>query len=261
MGAVFASYFALFCADWNHYLLLAVMFVAGVIGGALWGLIPAFFKVTYGTNETLLTLMFNYIAVNIVCYLKDGPWRDSKAQGFSKIPRFDNNAVLDKIFGVHCGWVIAIVVLIFTFIYLTYTKHGYEISVVGHSPKTAEYAGMNVKKIVLRTMAISGGICGLVGMIQATGSDITLTNEVAGGVGFTGVIIAWLAKLNPFGIVVVSAFFAILEKGSSVVQSQYGLSTDCAAVLQGIFLFFLMGCEFFMEYKIIIEKRGGHSNA
>lgn len=261
MGAIFASYFALFCSNWNHYLLIVVMLIAGMVGGALWGLIPAFFKVKYGTNETLLTLMLNYIAVNIVCYLKEGPWRDAKAQGFSKIPRFDNNAVLDKVCGVHCGWIFAIIILIFTFIYLNYTKKGYEISVVGYSAKTAEYAGMQVKKVILRTMLISGAICGLVGMVQATGSDITLTDEVAGGVGFSGVIIAWLSKLNPFVIVIVSGFFAVLEKGSSVVQSQYGLSTDCADVLQGIFLFFIMGCEFFTRYQIILDKRGGKKNA
>ncbi|KIR01595.1 inner-membrane translocator [Lachnospiraceae bacterium TWA4] len=253
MGAVFASYFALFHSDWNHYVLMIVMFLAGIVGGAIWGLIPAFFKVKYGTNETLLTLMFNYIAVNIVCYLKDGPWRDSKAQGFSKIPRFEANAMLDKVFGVHIGWIIAMVVVVFTFIYLNYTKSGYEMTIIGYSKKTARYAGMNVTKIALKTMAISGAICGLVGMIQATGSDITLTDQVAGGVGFTAVIIAWLANLNPFGIVIVSTFFAVLEKGSSVVQSQYGLSTDSAAVLQGVFLFVIVGLEFFTRYKIVVK--------
>ena len=141
------------------------------------------------------------------------------------------------------------------FVYLKFCKQGYEISVVGESQDTARYAGMNVKKIVLRTMFLSGGICGMAGMIQATGSDITLTTSVAGGVGFTAIIVAWLAQLNPFSILIVSFLFSVLEKGSSVVQSNFGLSTDCADVLQGIILFFILGCEFFVRYRFVFRNK------
>lgn len=258
-GATCASYFALFHANWNHTVLVIVMIIAGIIGGGLWGLIPAIFKVKYDTNETLFTLMLNYIALHIVSYLRDGPWRDPGAQGYAKIARFDKNAALDKIFGVQIGWIIAIVLVVIIYIYLKYSKQGYEINVVGESQNTARYAGMNVKKIILRTMFLSGAVCGLGGMIQATGSDITLTTAVAGGVGFTAIIIAWLAQLNPFVILLVSFLFSVLEKGSSVVQSSYGLSTDCADVLQGIILFFILGCEFFVRYKFVFRKKGGVS--
>lgn len=251
MGAIFASYFALFHAGWNHWILLAVMALAGVLGGALWGLIPAFFKAKYGTNETLFTLMLNYIALYLVSWLQDGPWRDPGSQGFGKVARFDKNTALDKVFGVHCGWIIALILVAVVFVYLRYTKQGYEISVVGESQETARYAGMNVRKILLRTMALSGGVCGLGGMIQAVGADSTLTMGVAGGVGFTAIIVAWLSQLNPVIILVVSALFGILEKGSSVVQSNFGLSTDCADVLQGIILFFILGCEFFIRYRLV----------
>lgn len=251
MGAIFASYFALFHAGWNHWILLAVMALAGVLGGALWGLIPAFFKAKYGTNETLFTLMLNYIALYLVSWLQDGPWRDPGSQGFGKVARFDKNTALDKVFGVHCGWIIALILVAVVFVYLRYTKQGYEISVVGESQETARYAGMNVRKILLRTMALSGGVCGLGGMIQAVGADSTLTMGVAGGVGFTAIIVAWLSQLNPVIILVVSALFGILEKGSSVVQSNFGLSTDCADVLQGIILFFILGCEFFIRYRFV----------
>lgn len=251
MGAIFASYFALFHADWNHWVLLAVMALTGILGGALWGLIPAFFKARYGTNETLFTLMLNYIALYLVSWLQDGPWRDPGSQGFGKIARFEKNAALNKVLGVHCGWIIALILIVVVYIYLRYTKQGYEISVVGESQETARYAGMNVRKILLRTMALSGGVCGLGGMIQATGADSTLTMGVAGGVGFTAIIVAWLAQLNPMIIMVVSALFGILEKGSSVAQSNFGLSTDCADVLQGIILFFILGCEFFIRYRFV----------
>jgi ABC-type uncharacterized transport system permease subunit len=257
VGAVCASYFALFHDTWPHFLLLLVMFAAGALGGGLWGLIPAYFKSKYNTNETLFTLMLNYIALHIITYLRDGPWKDPGSSGFPKIARFAPNAQLDKILGVHFGWIIALILVFIVFIYLRYTKHGYEISVVGESKSTAKYAGMDVRKIILRTMAISGGICGITGMIQAAGSDMTLASSVAGGVGFTAIIVSWLAYLNPFGILLVSFLFSVLEKGSSVMQSAYGLSTYFASVLQGIILFFILGCEFFIRYKFVVSRKGG----
>ena len=256
-GAICASYFALWHSDWNHWVLIAVMFAAGIIGGGIWGLIPAFFKTRFGTNETLFTLMLNYIALHIISYLQEGPWRDLEAQGFAKIARFDKNASLDKVFGVQFGWIIALVLVAAVFVYLKYSKQGYEISVVGESQETARYAGMNVRRIVLRTMFLSGAVCGIAGMVQATGSDITLTTAVAGGVGFTAIIVAWLSQLNPVMILVVSFLFSVLEKGSSVVPSNYGLSVDCADVLQGIILFFILGCELFVRYKFVFRKQGG----
>ncbi len=257
MGAVFASYFALYHSYLNHFVLLFVMLAAGMLGGGLWGLIPAFFKTKFGTNETLLTLMLNYIALNIIVFLREGIWRDPESAGYAKIANFADNAVLDKVFGVHIGWIIALVLVALVFVYIRFHKHGYEISVVGDSKATANYAGMSVKKIVLRTMFISGGIAGIGGMIEACGSARTLSTGVAGGVGFTAIIVAWLARLNPIAILIVTFLFAILEKGSSVVETSLGLSSASADVLQGIILFFVLGCEFFVQYKFIKRKKGG----
>lgn len=223
------------------------------------GLIPALFKAKFDTNETLFTLMLNYVALYLISFLRDGPWKDPNSSGFPKIARFGENAQLDKIFGVHAGWLIGLVLVVIVFIYLKFTKQGYEIGVVGESRATANYAGMNYKKIVLRTMAFSGGICGIAGMVQASGSDLTLTTSVAGGVGFTAIIVAWLAQLNPVGILVVSFLFAVLEKGSTVMQSAHGLSAYSADVLQGIILFFVLGCEFFVRYKFVTRRKGGHA--
>jgi len=257
MGAIFSSYFALFHSDWPHLLLLVVMFIAGFVGGGLWGLIPAYFKSKFNTNETLFTLMLNYIALHVISFLRDGPWKDPGSSGFPKIARFDANAQLDKLFGVQFGWVIGLILVVMVYIYIRNTKQGYEISVVGESQATAKYSGMNVKKIILRTMILSGGICGITGMIQSSGSDMTLASSVAGGVGFTAIIVAWLANLNPFSILVVSFLFSVLEKGSSVMQSTYGISTYSASVLQGIILFFILGCEFFIRYKFVFRNKGG----
>lgn len=257
MGAVFASYFALFHSNWPHWLLIIVMLLAGFIGGGLFGLIPAFFNAKWNTNETLFTLMLNYIALNLIVFLRDGPWADPESKGFPKIARFQPNAQLDKVLGVQAGWIIALILVVVVFIYLKYSKHGYEISVVGESHGTANYAGMNVKKIILRTMFLSGGICGIGGMLQATGSDMTLATSVAGGVGFTAIIVAWLAQLNPFGILIVSFLFSVLEKGSSLLESAHGLSVDCSDVLQGIILFCILASEFFVRYRFVFRKKGG----
>lgn len=254
-GAVCASYFALYHDTWNHWVLLLVMFAAGILGGGIWGLIPAFFKAKFNTNETLFTLMLNYIALHVITFLREGPWRDPSSQGYAKIARFSSNASMDKVFGVQFGWIIGLLFVVLVFIYLRYTRQGYEISVVGESKRTAEYAGMNVGKIILRTMFFSGAVCGIAGMVKAAGSDITLTTAVAGGVGFTAIIVAWLAQLNPFVILLVSFLFSVLEKGSSVVQSSFGLSTDSADVLQGIILFFILGCEFFIRYGFVFRKK------
>lgn len=255
MGAIFASYFALFHSTLPHWLLITIMLIAGIIGGGLWGLIPTLFKCKFNTNETLFTLMLNYIALNVIIFLRDGPWQDPTSSGFPKIARFAENAQLDKVLGVQMGWIIGLLLVVLVFVYLKYTKRGYEINVVGESKATAIYAGINVNKVTILTMFISGGICGLAGAIQASGSDMTLAESVAGGVGFTAIIVSWLAQLNAFGILIVSFLFSMLEKGSSVMQSTYGISTYSTDVLQGIILFFVLGCEFFVRYKFVI--RGG----
>jgi len=254
MGGIFATYFALHYDYLPHGLLLILMFAAGMIGGGLWGLIPAYFKTKFGTNETLFTLMLNYIALYMIRFFIEGPWRDPASSGFPKIATFTKNARLDQIFGVQAGWLIGLILVVILFIYLRYTKHGYEISVVGESINTARYAGMNVKKIILRTMFISGAICGIAGMTQVTGAAYTLGEGVAGGVGFTAITVAWLSKLNPAIILVVTVLFSMLEKGCSVMQSTFGLSSAVSGILQGIILFFILGFDFFTRYRFVLRK-------
>lgn len=256
MGGIFATYFALFYSNLPHGLLILLMFIAGAIGGGLWGLLPAYFKSKYGTNETLFTLMLNYIALYLIKYFAEGPWRDPASSGFPKIASFTENARLDQIFGIHAGWLIGLILVIIVFIYLKYTKHGYEISVVGESMNTARYAGMNVKKIMLRTMFISGAICGIAGMTQVTGAAYTLSEGVAGGVGFTAITVAWLSKLNPIIILIVTFLFSMLDKGCSVMQSTFGLSSAVSGILQGIILFFILGFDFFTRYGFVFRKVG-----
>lgn len=255
MGGIFATYFALWHADMPHVLLMIVCFFAGLIGGGIWGLIPAICKVKWDTNETLFTLMLNYIALYLVVYLQNGPWQDPSANGFPKIATFEKNAHLGKVLGVQAGWIIMLILVVVVWIYMRESKQGYEIAVVGESQDTARYAGIHVKKIVLRTMFISGAIAGICGMLQAVGTANTLSTGIAGGIGFTAIIVAWLCNLNPAMILVVSFLFSVLEKGSGVVQSKLGVSSDSAAVLQGIILFFILAAEFFVRYSFVFRKK------
>ena len=254
-GAVGASYFALFWADKLPQVpLLIVMAVAGAICGGLWALIPAFFKARWGTNETLFTLMMNYIMIGVVKWLQGGPWEGRP--GSQIIPQFDDAAVLPKVLGVHCGWIIVLVLMVFMFIYMKYTKQGYEIAVIGESENTARYAGMNVGRIIMRTMFLSGAIAGLVGFIVSSGADNTLHAGVAAGVGFTAITVAWLAQLNPFAMVAISMLLAVLEKGASTLETQMAVPASISDIITGIFLFCMLGCEFFINYRLIV--RGGH---
>ena len=254
-GAVGASYFALFWADrLPSPVLLVVMALAGALLGGLWALIPAFFHTRWGTNETLFTLMMNYIIIGVVNYLQGGPWEGRP--GSQIVPQFDSAAVLPKVLGVHCGWIIVLVLTVLMYGYLKYTKQGYEIAVVGESQNTARYAGMDVARIVMRTMFLSGAISGLVGFIVASGADNTLHSGVAAGVGFTAITVAWLAQLHPFAMVGISALLAVLEKGADTLQTQMSIPASISDIITGIFLFCMLGCEFFIHYRLIL--RGGH---
>lgn len=259
-GAIAASYFGLYqYQSMSRPALILCMFLAGVIAGGVWGLIPAVFKAKWGTNETLFTLMFNYIILGLEKYLQNGPWR-KPGSGFPKIAMFTAEAKLPKLLGVHIGWVAVLILVLLMFVYLKYSKQGYEIAVVGESVRTAQYAGMNVSKIMMRTMFLSGAISGLVGFLQVAGSDYTLTENTAGGVGFTAITVAWLAKLNPVVMVFIAAGLAILEKGSNTIQTNFKIPASAAEVLTGTILFFMLGCEFFIHYRLIVRGRKEQSN-
>ena len=256
-GAIGATYFALFWGDTlPKPVLLLVMALASIVVGGIWGLIPAFFKARWGTNETLFTLMLNYIALGIESYLQNGPWKDPSGTGFPIIAMFGQNARLPKLFGVHVGWIIVLALTVGIFVYMKYSKHGYEISVVGESESTARYAGMNVKKIIMRTMFLSGAIAGLMGFLVVSGADYTLNGGTSGGVGFTAIIVAWLAHLNPFAMVLIAGLLAVLTKGSNAIHTSFKIPASAADVLSAIILFFMLGCEFFINYRLIFRRSG-----
>jgi simple sugar transport system permease protein len=168
---------------------------------------------------------------------------------------FDASARLPNFFGVHIGWIIVLVLAVLMYIYMNHTQHGYEIAVVGESEHTAKYVGMHVPVIVIRTVFISGAIAGLVGFLIVSGSSYTLTDNTAGGYGFTAITVAWLAKLNPFAMIIISVFLAILKKGSNTIQTNFKIPASASEVLTGIILFFMLGCEFFINYRLIFRGK------
>ena len=152
-----------------------------------------------------------------------------------------------------------IVVLVITlgmYVYMKYSKQGYEIAVVGESQNTARYAGIDVKKVIIRTMMISGAICGIAGAVIVSGASHTISTSTAGGRGFTAIIVAWMSKFNPLAMILVSGFLVFMQQGSIQVASQFGLNENASDIITGILLFFLIGCEFFINYKLEFRKKG-----
>ena len=231
--------------------LFLLMAISATIGGGIWGLIPAFFKAKWNTNETLFTLMMNYIIIGVVAWLQVGPW--TARQG--RMAQFPKNTWLPKVLDVHIGWIIVLVLVLFIFIYMKYSKHGYEIAVIGDSVRSAQYAGMNVGWIMMRTMFLSGAICGLVGFIVATGADNTLSSTVANGVGFTSITVAWLSQLNAFAMIFISLMLSILSTGASKLHSTMNVPASVSDIIIGLLLFCMLGCEFFINFRIILRKK------
>lgn len=239
------------------WLLIPVIILASVAAGMLWGIIPAVFKAYLHTNETLFTLMMNYVAMQVVTFCIVF-WENPKGSNSVGVINAPTRAGwMPELFGTAYGWnvVIVLLVTIGMYIYLKYSKQGYEIAVVGESENTARYARINVKKVIIRTMAISGAICGLAGFIIVSGASHTISTSTAGGRGFTAIIVSWMSKFNSFAMIIVSFFLVFMEKGAIQIASQFNLNENASDVITGIILFFLLGSEFFINYKLELRKK------
>ncbi len=242
-----------------NWLLIVTMIITSLIAGAIWAFIPAFFKARFNTNETLFTLMMNYIAIQLVAYYiiiwevpkgagKIGIINQSTKAGW--LPQVGSSKYLLNI-------IVVAVITVLMYLYLKYSKHGYEISVVGESERTARYIGINVRKVIIRTMLLSGALCGLAGMLLVGGTDHTLTTTITASRGFTAVMVSWLAKFNPVLMILTSFLLVFLTKGGSEIATNFGLSSSFGDILTGIILFFIIGSEFFITYKINFRKSAG----
>lgn len=233
-------------------LLIVVMIVASIAAGAIWALIPAFFKAKFNTNETLFTLMMNYVAIQLVSYF-EMLWENPKGSS--------NIGIINQ--STHAGWlptigsyeyllniIVVLGLTVFMYIYLKYSKHGYELTVVGESENTARYIGLNVKKVIMRTMILSGAICGIAGLLLVGGTNHTITTTTAGGRGFTAIMVSWLAKFNPIYMILTAFLIAFLQAGAGEISTVFGLNESFSDIITGIIIFFIIGCEFFINYKL-----------
>ncbi len=232
-------------------LLLITMVIASILASIIWALLPAISKALWNTNETLFTLMMNYIAIQAVAFflkkfVKSGSGVLEPMHQYG-LPILGDYPYLLNI-------LIVAVLTVVIYIYLKYSKQGYEISVVGESENTAKYIGINVKKVIIRTLALSGAICGIAGLLLVGGTHHTIDAATVGGRGFTAIMVSWLAKFNPFIMVLTSFLIVFLEKGASQVSAQFRIPAAISDIITGIILFFIIGCEFFLQYKIVFTK-------
>ena len=236
--------------------LIACMVIASVVTGALWAGIPAFFKAKFNTNETLFTLMMNYVATQIVAYFCV-KWENPVGSCTIGVINAQNEA----------GWLpqlgnkyllvilVAVIMTVLIYFYLNYTKHGYEIAVVGESERTARYIGIKVPRVIVRTMLFSGAICGVAGLLLVGGIHHTVSTSLVGGQGFTAVMVSWLAAFNPIVMILTSALLIFMGSGANQLATSCGLNQSFGDILTGVIIFFIIGSEFFVQYKISFHKK------
>lgn len=232
--------------------LVLVVIVTSVLAGAVWGIIPAVFKAFFGTNETLFTLMMNYIATQVTAYYVYLVGKGSgtiQPVSYGNLPVVGGQPYLLNI-------LVSAALMVMLYVYMKYSKHGYEISVVGESRNTARYIGINVKKVILRTMAISGALCGVAGMLLVSGTNHSINTNTIGGQGFTAIMVSWLGHMNPFIMALISALVIFLQTGAAKVADSFFLNSSYADIVSGIVILFLVGCEFFIGYSVRLR----HSN-
>ena len=237
-------------------LLMLVMILASMLAGGLWGFFPGLFKARWNTNETLFTLMMNYIAIQLTSFFV-ATWENpygSNSVGIINMQK--KQGWLPNLFSQgyngDYGWNVVIVLLVtlVMYLYMNHSKHGYEIAVIGDSENTARYAGIRVNRAYVRTIVLSGAICGLAGFVAVSGASHTISTSTAGGRGFTAIIVAWLAQFNSVVMIIFSFLLVVLQKGAQAIASAYNLSQEVSQIMTGIILFFLLGSEFFVNYTI-----------
>jgi simple sugar transport system permease protein len=256
MGAFAASWLPLTFPELPMLLMLPGMLLAGCLGGGLWGLVPALLRARWKVNEIITTLMLNYVAILWVDFLVYGPWRDPKGFNFPLTAKFPAAAALPT-FGdsrIHVGLILAILLAGVFWLVFEKSRWGFEIKVIGASEQAARYAGMNIKRNIYWVMLLSGAVCGLAGMAEVSGIVGRLQPNLSPGYGYTAIIVAWLSKLNPAAILIVSVLFGGLQVGGFFVQTM-GVPASVAAMLQGAVLFFVVGGEFLTKYKLVIDRK------
>lgn len=231
----------------NNMFLLLIMAACSIAASIVWAVIPALFKARWKTNETLFTLMMNYVAMQLVaCCIFVWVPSGSGVLGVLKYGYFPKIGGYDYIINI----IVVAALVIVMFIYFRFSKHGYELSVVGESENTAKYIGINVKKVIIRTMILSGAICGVAGLLLVAGTDNSLAVNTVNGRGFTAILVSWLGGFNPFGMAFTSMLYVFIDQGAKQVATNFGMGEAFPSIITGIFFFMVIGCEFFINYRI-----------
>ena len=241
------------------WVILLLSFAASAIAGAIWGFIPAYFKAKYNTNETLFTLMMNYVGIQIVEFFVD-VWDKKQSHSVGIINANNQAGWFPAVFGQQymLNIILVAILTIAVYVYIKYSKHGYEVTVTGESENTAMYTGINVPMVIIRTMLLSGAICGLAGFTEVAGISHTISVKTSGGRGFTAIIAAWLAKLNPIVMVIYSFLIVFLNKGAVQIASDFNLNEYASNIISGILLFCILASEFFTNYEVVFRHKEEH---
>ncbi|MEE9313342.1 MAG: ABC transporter permease [Rhizobiaceae bacterium] len=243
--------------EWQSPLLLPLMMAMGMAGGALYAFIPAILKSRFGTNEILTSLMLVYIAQQIVDWVVRGPWRDPKGMGFPGTKSFNSSGILPDLFkhsDAHYGAVFAILTAVIIWFMLSKTLKGFEISVLGQSPRAGRFAGFSAKQMTVFAFLTSGALAGLAGIAEVSGSVEKLDDKLSLGYGFTAIIVAFLGRLNPLGILAAAFILALSYIGGEAAQISMGISDRATRVFQGLLLFFVLACDTLIHYRIRITS-------
>jgi simple sugar transport system permease protein len=258
MGAVAGSWIAVITngTDAGPWVLPA-MLLLGALGGALYALIPAICKVRFGANEILTSLMLVYVADLFMDYLVRGPWRDPKGLNFPTTAAFDPVATVPTLIEgsrLHAGAIVALIAVMLATVMLGRTIKGFEIRVVGTAPRAARFAGFSSDRLVLFTFAVSGALAGLAGIIEVAGPVGLLQPGISPGYGFTAIIVAFLGRLNPIGILIAGLFLALTFIGGEGAQISMKIPLDLTKVFQGILLFYVLACDSLILYRIRVIR-------
>ena len=258
MGAIAGAGIALRYGGQDHWWLMPAMFAAGVAGGAAWAAVPALLKTRFNAHEILTTLMLSYVAIQFLGYLVHGPWKDPQGYSFPQSPQFEPDALLPMLVGgtrLHLGALFALGVVPLAWLLLGKTLLGFQIRVVGLAPAAARYAGYKRERIVWFCLMFSGGLAGLAGLFEVAGPIGQLTPVISPGYGYAAIIVAFLGRLHPLGILFASLLMALLYLGGEGLQMTLQLPLAVTGVTQGMLLFFLLACDVLIAYRVRLHRR------
>lgn len=254
MGAIGAGGVAFAWPGAPAWFLLPAMAVGAMVLGGCWAFFPAFARAKWETNEIITTLLLNYVAINVLLYLVYGPWKDPESMGFPQSPAFSGSAQIPMLWGrLHWGFVVAILVAAAMYVILWFTRWGYELRVIGESSKAARYAGISISRNTIMVLCVSGALAGLAGMMEVSGVIGRLQRDISPGYGYTAIIVAFLAQLNPVALVVVSFLFGALQVGGFSAQIS-GIPIDIVDMITGLILFCAIAGEFFIRYRLVFRS-------